>query len=190
MAGSRPALPNVTYRQGADWPGYARQVLGWNWLTWLLNFADRGLIGPLLPLIIAAFGISYGEAGGIVSLFFVGYLATFVGGVLSDRFGRKRLSVFSVFGFGAATCATALATGPGFLATVRVGTGVFEGLQYPTGGDRLQPGHPARNRVGHDLRGLARLASSLGGERWAEHPGRHPVRQVRHRTPSHRDPRS
>lgn len=146
MAGERSALPNVTYRQGPEWPGYARQVLGWNWLTWLLNFADRGLIGPLLPLIIAAFGISYGEAGGIVSLFFVGYLATFVGGVLSDRFGRKRLSVFSVFGFGAATCVTALATGPGFLAAVRVTTGVFEGLQYPTAAAWVSETYPYHRR--------------------------------------------
>ena len=146
MTSERRALSNVRYRQGEDWPSYARQVLGWNWLAWLLNFADRGLIGPLLPLIIAAFGISYSEAGGIVSLFFVGYLATFVGGVLSDRFGRKGLSVFSVFGFGAATCVTAAATGPAFLAAARVGTGVFEGLQYPTAAAWVSESYPYHRR--------------------------------------------
>jgi len=146
MTSKKAALQGVTYQQGPEWPGYARQVLAWNWLTWLLNFADRGLIGPLIPLIIVAFGISKGEAGALVSLFFVGYLATFAGGLLSDRFGRKRLSVLSVFGFGAATCVTAAATGPGFLAGVRVGTGVFEGLQYPTGAAWVSESYPYHRR--------------------------------------------
>src|SRR5579875_1595919 len=146
MGNQRQSLPNVPYRQGDDWPAYARQVLGWNWLTWLLNFADRGLIGPLLPLIITAFGISYGEAGGIVSLFFVGYLSTFAGGLLSDRFGRKKLSTVSVFGYGAATCVTAAAPGVGFLAGVRIATGVFEGLQYPAAAAWVSESYPYHRR--------------------------------------------
>jgi MFS family permease len=124
-------LSRVVYRQGKDWPRYARQVLAWNWITWVLNFADRGLIGPLLPLIIPALGISYGIAGTLVSLFFVGYLSTFVGGFFSDRLGRKRISVLSILGFGVVTCFTALARGAASLGAVRVVTGIFEGLQYP-----------------------------------------------------------
>lgn len=146
MGERQQALPDVAYRQGDDWPGYARQVLGWNWLTWLLNFADRGLIGPLLPLIITAFGISYGEAGGIVSLFFVGYLSTFAGGLLSDRFGRKKLSAISVFGYGAASCVTAAASSVGFLSGVRIATGVFEGLQYPAAAAWVSESYPYHRR--------------------------------------------
>lgn len=140
-------LDNVVYKQGGDWPAYQRQVLGWNWLTWLLNFADRGLIGPLLPLIITAFGLSLGEAGGIVSLFFVGYLMTFVGGVLADRYGRKRLTVFSVLGFGAVTCLTSLVPGPGWLAAARIATGSFEGLQYPAGAAWVSETHAYHRRA-------------------------------------------
>lgn len=136
----------VVYRQQSDWRLYARQVLLWNWLAWLLNFADRGLIGPLLPLIIIYFHISYAIAGSIVSLFFVGYLSTFVGGFLSDRFGRKRLTVFSIFGFGLATCATSLAGSIGALALIRVVTGAFEGLQYPAGAAWVSETFPHRQR--------------------------------------------
>ena len=123
----------VHYNQSADWNWYARQVLLWNWVSWIFNFIDRGLIGPLLPLMIPFFHLSLTAAGGIVSLFFVGYLSTFVGGLLSDRVGRKKVVGRSVVGFGAVTGLTALASSVPFLAAVRIGTGVFEGFQYPTG---------------------------------------------------------
>lgn len=121
----------VVYTQGPDWAPYAQRVLLWNWVVWLLNFADRGLIGPLLPMIIAEFGISYATAGGLVSFFFIGYLSTFFGGLLADRYGRKPTIVFSVFGFGLTTCATGLVASVRSFAAVRVLTGGFEGLQYP-----------------------------------------------------------
>ncbi len=123
----------VHYNQSADWNRYARQVLLWNWVSWIFNFIDRGLIGPLLPLMIPFFHLSLTAAGGIVSLFFVGYLSTFVGGFLSDRVGRKKVVGRSVVGFGAVTGLTALASSVPVLAAVRIGTGVFEGFQYPTG---------------------------------------------------------
>ncbi|MGH3098660.1 MAG: MFS transporter [Streptosporangiales bacterium] len=139
-------LSTVTYRQGADWPPYARRVLAWNWVTWVLNFADRGLIGPLLPLIIPALGLSYGLAGTLVSLFFVGYLSTFVGGFLSDKFGRKRVSVFSIIGYGIITCLTAFVRGPVSLGAIRVVTGIFEGFQYPTAAAWVSETYPYRRR--------------------------------------------
>lgn len=142
----RDDLSQVIYRQGSDWPPYARRVLAWNWVTWTLNFADRGLIGPLLPLIIPALSLSYGLAGTLVSLFFVGYLATFFGGYLSDRFGRKRISVFSVLGFGITTAATALVRGPVGLGVIRVITGVFEGFQYPTAASWISETYPHHKR--------------------------------------------
>lgn len=137
---------DVTYQQGDDWAPYARRVLAWNWVTWVLNFADRGLIGPLLPLIIPALGISYGLAGTLVSLFFVGYLATFAGGLLSDRWGRKRTSVVAIFGFGIVTSLTALARGAVSLGAARVVTGVFEGLQYPTAAAWVSETYPYHRR--------------------------------------------
>jgi MFS family permease len=137
----------VHYSQGTDWQPYARRVLAWNWITWVLNFADRGLIGPLLPLIIPALGLSYGIAGTLVSLFFVGYLSTFVGGFLSDKLGRKRVSVFSIIGYGAVTCLTALVQGAGGLGVVRVVTGIFEGFQYPTAAAWVSETFPYRKRA-------------------------------------------
>ncbi len=136
----------VQYNQGSDWDGYARKVLFWNWLTWFFNFMDRGLIGPLLPLIVLYFHLSLTEAGGIVSLFFVGYLSTFLGGFLSDKLGRKRVISPSVIGFGVVTSLTALARSVPWLATTRIVTGVFEGFQYSTGAAWLSETYPYAKR--------------------------------------------
>ena len=136
----------VHYKQSADWNGYARQVLLWNWVSWIFNFIDRGLIGPLLPLMIPFFHLSLTAAGGIVSLFFVGYLSTFVGGLLSDRVGRKKVVGRSVVGFGAVTGLTALASSVPVLAAIRIGTGVFEGFQYPTGAAWVSETYPYAKR--------------------------------------------
>lgn len=92
---------------------------------------DRGLIGPLLPLMIPYFGLTKTEAGGLVSLFFVGYLSTFVGGFLSDKYGRKKIITPSVVGFGVVTSLTAIVSTVFTLGVVRVLTGILEGLQYP-----------------------------------------------------------
>ncbi len=136
----------VHYKQSADWNGYARQVLLWNWVSWIFNFIDRGLIGPLLPLMIPFFHLSLTAAGGIVSLFFVGYLSTFVGGLLSDRVGRKKVVGRSVVGFGTVTGLTALASSVPVLAAIRIGTGVFEGFQYPTGAAWVSETYPYAKR--------------------------------------------
>ncbi len=136
----------VHYNQSADWNRYARQVLLWNWVSWIFNFVDRGLIGPLLPLMIPFFHLSLTAAGGIVSLFFVGYLSTFVGGFVSDRIGRKKVVGRSVVGFGAVTGLTALASSVPVLAAVRIGTGVFEGFQYPTGAAWVSETYPYAKR--------------------------------------------
>ncbi len=136
----------IAYQQGDDWPGYARSVLGWNWLAWLLNFTDRGLIGPLLPLIIAEFHITYAAAGSLVSFFFVGYVSTFAGGLLADKFGRKWLCTVSIFGFGVTTCLTAFAPSTMALSAARMVTGVFEGLQYPAAAAWVSESFPYHRR--------------------------------------------
>jgi MFS family permease len=122
----------IHYKQGPEWPKYAKKVLFWNWFTWVLNFMDRGLIGPLLPLMIPFFGLTKTEAGGLVSLFFAGYLSTFVGGFLSDKYGRKKVVAPSVFGFGIVTSITSVVSSALQLGIVRVVTGIFEGFQYPS----------------------------------------------------------
>ncbi|QSO47384.1 MFS transporter [Alicyclobacillus mengziensis] len=136
----------VAYSQGPDWMKYAKIVLFWNWLAWFFNFMDRGLIGPLLPLMRPYFHLSLTAAGGVVSLFFVGYLSTFVGGLLSDRLGRKKVIAPSVLGFGTVTMLTSLARSTGWLSLIRIITGIFEGFQYSPGAAWLSETYPHAKR--------------------------------------------
>ena len=165
----------IQYNQSADWAKYASLVLFWNWLTWFFNFVDRGLIGPLLPLMRPYFHLSLTAAGGIVSLFFVGYLSTFAGGLISDKIGRKRVIAPSVIGFGITTSFTALARTIPWLATTRVVTGLFEGFQYATGAAWLSETYPYAKRgkalaiweTGYSLGTLAGIVlATLLAARW------------------------
>lgn len=107
---------------------------------------DRGLIGPLLPLMIPFFDLTKTEAGGLVSLFFVGYLSTFVGGILSDKYGRKKVAAPSVVGFGIITSITAAVASAIQLGVVRIITGIFEGFQYPASAAWVSETYPRAKR--------------------------------------------
>ncbi|RDK03148.1 MFS transporter [Paraburkholderia lacunae] len=97
-------------------------------LAGVINYLDRSALSIAAPLIQKDLHFSHAQMGIVFSSFFVGYaLFNFVGGVLSDKVGAKRvfgtaMGVWSVF------CgATALATGIGSLIVLRVLFGMGEG---------------------------------------------------------------
>ncbi|MDR6449358.1 MFS transporter [Paraburkholderia sp. 22099] len=97
-------------------------------LAGVINYLDRAALSIAAPLIQKDLNFSHAQMGIVFSSFFVGYaLFNFVGGVLSDKIGAKRvfgtaMGVWSVF------CgATALATGIGSLIVLRVLFGMGEG---------------------------------------------------------------
>ena len=97
-------------------------------LAGVINYLDRAALSIAAPLIQKDLHFSHAQMGIVFSSFFIGYaLFNFVGGVLSDKVGAKRvfgtaMGVWSVF------CgATALATGIGSLIVLRVLFGMGEG---------------------------------------------------------------
>ncbi|MFP3601221.1 MFS transporter [Paraburkholderia sp. SIMBA_053] len=97
-------------------------------LAGVINYLDRSALSIAAPLIQKDLNFSHAQMGVVFSSFFVGYaLFNFVGGVLSDKVGAKRvfgtaMGVWSLF------CgATALATGIGSLIVLRVLFGMGEG---------------------------------------------------------------
>ena len=109
----------------------AYRILFLAFLGWFINFADRQLIGPLLPLIQQDFSLSNTQVGLLASAFFIGYsISPIPGGMLSDRYGHVKILGFSVLGFGISTFFTGLASGVIFLVAVRAVTGIFEGSYY------------------------------------------------------------
>jgi len=62
------------------------------WVTWFWNFSFRLIVPALLPSIQALLSLSHGLAGLLVGAFSLGFtLTAYPAGVLSKRFGLKRL---------------------------------------------------------------------------------------------------
>lgn len=76
------------------------------WITWILLFIITmlgmaiDLVSPSLPAIAQSLKISGAYAKNIISFYLLGYgLGNFFGGVITDSFGRRRLLLWSLFGF-------------------------------------------------------------------------------------------
>lgn len=109
----------------------AKMVLFGCWLGWFLNFADRSLLAPLLPLIKEEMNLGYLGVGFLTTAFFIGYSITPVpGGWLADKFGHKKVITPSIIGFGITTLFTGFVTSAPMLAVARFATGLFEGSFY------------------------------------------------------------
>lgn len=99
----------------------------------LVNNLNDGLAWGLLPIYVAAAGLTIGEIGALAALYpavwGIGQLAT---GALSDRIGRKGLIVGGMLVQAAALALTAAAHGfaPWAFAAVLLGTGTA--MVYPT----------------------------------------------------------
>lgn len=85
--------------------GRTRRVFWACFLGWGLDAMDGLIYQYMVPLLIAALGLTIGQAGSIVSAnFFAAAIGGWAGGWLSDRFGRARILKltilwFSVFSF-------------------------------------------------------------------------------------------
>lgn len=92
-----------------------------------LNYLDRFLVAPLLPLIIAGLGLSDRQAGSLQSAFILVYaLVCPWAGWLGDRFRRLRLAALGVMAWSLATLASGWATTFAGLLLARALVGVGE----------------------------------------------------------------
>jgi ACDE family multidrug resistance protein len=91
----------------------------------LIAVLGTSSITPAFPEIRDALGISSGQVGLLITVFTLpGTLLTPVAGVLSDRYGRRKVLLPSLFLFGIAGVACALATDFGLLLVLRTLQGV------------------------------------------------------------------
>lgn len=92
-----------------------------------LNYLDRFLLSPLLPLIIAGLGLSDRKAGMLQSAFILVYAVVCpVAGWLGDRMSRLRIAALGVALWSIATFASGLASTFGWLLLARAMVGIGE----------------------------------------------------------------
>lgn len=108
---------------------------------------DLALFGYALPLIRQEWGLSLGDLRYVLFFSFaIGGLVLVWLGTLTDRFGRKRMLIGSIFASSGAVALHGLAPGPftlTFLRGLAVATG---GLTYPVSGALVTEEAPARYR--------------------------------------------
>ncbi|MFJ1791824.1 MFS transporter [Kitasatospora griseola] len=100
--------------------------------AWLIDYADRLVINFVLPSVGEEFHLTHGQQGLIVSAFFLAYaLAQIPGGVLTDRFGARRVITWALLAWSLFTALTGFAWSFAALLAVRFTFGAAEGVFPP-----------------------------------------------------------
>lgn len=110
-----------------------RLVVALGCLGWVVLYAGRAVLSPLLGTIGAEWGIAESQLGLLASAFFLGYATMQIPtGLLADRLGRKGLLVGGLLAFGAATALRGLAPGYPWLLAAGALAGLAQGTYYAT----------------------------------------------------------
>ncbi|MFE4618372.1 MFS transporter [Streptomyces sp. NPDC056747] len=100
--------------------------------AWLVDYADRLVINLVLPSIGAEFDIDRTQQGLVVSAFFLAYaLCQIPGGMLADRFGGRRVTLWALLSWSVFTALTGFAWSFAVLLALRFAFGVAEGIFPP-----------------------------------------------------------
>lgn len=94
---------------------------------------DRFVVLYLFPVIIPELGLNNMQAGMIASVLALTWaISTWILGSVSDRYGRKKILIFSTLFFSLMTCLTAIAKSFNLMLIVRGLLGIGEGGVYST----------------------------------------------------------
>jgi len=97
----------------------------------VLYFTQRWILGPLIPSLMEAFGTDRTTLGIVGAGSLWGYMLTpIIAGIISDRFGRRHVILFGMFGLSALTIISGLAHSAGQLFLFRFVTGLIEGFFF------------------------------------------------------------
>ncbi|CEG27013.1 MFS transporter [Bacillus sp. B-jedd] len=100
-------------------------------LGWVLMYADRTILNPVMPHLAEEFGLTNAQLGLVNSVFFIAYaIAQIPSGTMGDRYGRRTILVPGFILFGLLTGTTGLATSFFMFLLLRFVTGLGEGTYY------------------------------------------------------------
>lgn len=134
--------------------GYARGGLSAHYvlvllcLTYMLDYADRMVVGSLLPFIRADWHLTDQQLGSLTSIvYFTIALFTIPLSLLVDRWSRRRMISIMVFVWSMATLACAFARDYGHLLAARACIGLGEAAYTPAGAAVLSAAYAMRHRA-------------------------------------------
>jgi len=117
-------------------------------LSWFFSGFDVMLYSSLLPQLMPALAMSKSVAGLLTALMLVATgLGSFLFGLLADRYGRKRLLIYSVLLFSIFTFLCGLAPNITALAVCRIAIGLGMGGEWTCGAALLAESWPSNRRA-------------------------------------------
>ena len=130
--------------RGLRWE-YSYTVLLITWTGWISIYLAKGVLPPVLPVLAEELGLTHAQSGLLETAYLVGYIASKMpAGVLSSRFGARRVLAASMLGYGAATFLVSRATGFTGIFLMRFLVGLFQGVHLPVANALLSDRFGAR----------------------------------------------
>jgi sugar phosphate permease len=131
------------------------------WMAFLFSFVDRLSWPPIIPLASKELGLSKAEAGSYMTAFYIGYVITQLpGGLLTDRFGYRKVLLSSFFVMGVFTASMGLIHDFAAGFALRVLAGLGSGAVFSACVRAIFDWFPAKGRG--TAMGFFMTASSLG----------------------------
>jgi MFS family permease len=152
-------------RDGGFKPRLAWVVVGFLWLTFLLNYVDRQLVFSIFPVLRRELGFTDAQLGLAGSVFIWTYCVCMApAGRLADVLRRDRLILASLVLWSLATLGTGISSSPGALLFWRAMMGVTESLYAPAAFGLIASLHNAATRSrALAAHGTAQLVGSVFG---------------------------
>ncbi len=131
------------------------------WLAFLLSFVDRLTWPPIMPMAMKELGISAKQAGSYMTVFYTGYVLTQLpGGLLTDRFGYRKVLLASFLIMGSFTALMGLTSSYEHGLVYRFLAGVGSGAVFSASVRAIFDWFPAKGRG--TAMGFFMTASSVG----------------------------
>lgn len=92
------------------------------------------VVPPIIPLLVSDLGITYGEAGFLLTFFFIMYsIFQLPAGILADRIGKIRIMIVGLVGMSGAILFASFADSYGLLLVAQTLAGISGSTFHPTG---------------------------------------------------------
>ncbi|MCT1614080.1 MFS transporter [Corynebacterium sanguinis] len=124
-----------------------RRLLFGSGIGWALDAMDIGLVSFIIAALAVHWDLDRTTTSWIASIGFIGMaIGATLGGLLADKFGRRQVFAATLFIYGIATGASALATSVGVLMVLRFVVGLGLGGELPVASTLVSEFSPRRVR--------------------------------------------